>query len=217
MRRSVVMVFIFTTFFFSKSALSGLISVEYAVDFNSYSNNESSFYITPSGFDGQVEQDEYLVPDNFFVTVLYDTNRAGGIFNSETGELVRNSGTWAEIIDSNINVSNSHSINTFNSLITATRDKGRDIYSLTTVSGSLNIAFDVDSIDELDVGDSSIFFDFYKYLSGEYLGLGGDMIKAYNQYSGVATVNRITTVPEPSSIMLLSLCFIGLFVRKNLR
>jgi hypothetical protein len=215
MRKLLLVSFLFLNTVLSSQTLAGIINIEYSIDFTEYSNNASWFVTPPTDYHDANTIDDYLSPTDFFVTVQYNTNRLGEFSDTTTGSLFRNVGLWAEILDTNIDLSLSKGPNTYNMLIAATRNRGTDKYISTVLANVLDMDFDFDTIEEATVGAQSFSTVLEVYLAGEYEHVGiGELANAFNRYRGVATITNITQVPEPTSLVLFGLGIAGLLTRR---
>ncbi len=203
---------------FTSSAFASLITVEYSVDFTAYMNNSDWFASPPSDFDTLTEQNEYLVPDDLFITVLYDTKRAGTVSYANTGEIKNYVGIWAQILDTNISLPTENSEHKLNYVAGYTRNRGEDYFLHTALASSIWLNFDIDIIEELYVGATSFDLGLFSIMPGEHVrkvkSSRTDQVhtdQAYNKYQGVAIVQSITTVPEPSSLLIFGASLFGLF------
>jgi hypothetical protein len=221
MRKLLLFTLLFSVLNPVKSVFAALIEVEYSVDFTSYYNNTTSF--DPAlglQFATSDEQEEYLTPDDFFLTVLYDTNRDGILFNNDADKSVlRGSvGIWAEIVDTNIRFTTANSDFIYNYLSQISGNRGTTTLINTVLAGTLGMVFDYESIEQLEVGASSFSLKLEDYLPGEYPHIvfpnDDDRFKAYNGYEGVAVVQSITYVPEPSTLAIFALGIMGLASRR---
>ncbi|MCP3850289.1 MAG: PEP-CTERM sorting domain-containing protein [Gammaproteobacteria bacterium] len=209
------LIFIIGTLFTS-SAFASLITVEYSVNFTSYSNNAVSLK-TPPDYDTPAQQSVYLSPDDYFIKVLYDTNR-DGIKSKSSDASVEIFGTWAEIIETNISLSTDNSPYIHNNVdqIYAKRGSVTDIE--TSLAGSIDLGFyDFESIEDLTVGAASNnYVELTNWMPGMYVSASDDSEydQAYNMYKGTATVLSIAKVPEPGTLAIFCAGLLGLYCRR---
>ncbi|MCP4268743.1 MAG: PEP-CTERM sorting domain-containing protein [Candidatus Brocadiaceae bacterium] len=209
------LIFIIGTLFTS-SAFASLITVEYSVNFTSYSNNAGSL-ANPPAYDTAAVQDTYLNPVNYSIKVLYDTNR-DGIGTKSSDASVDIFGTWAEIIDTNILLPTDYSPYIYNFVDQKTASRGRITYIETSLAGSINLGFyDFESIEDLTVGAASNnYVRLTNWMPGEYADANdpSEYNHAYNMYEGTATVLSIAKVPEPGTLTIFCVGLFGLFCRR---
>lgn len=199
-------------------ALSGVIEITYDIDFVSVGDNKNGSWVngTPDGYDDQALIDNYL-DGSFFITVRYNDNRSG-LMVWDNGANQRITGYWAEILDTNIDFSQSNGNVSYNFFSQISSNRGQQINAYTVVDNYMSWAMTSESIDEVTVGETSFWGNFFNVV-GEYeysYGSSGatGFTDAYTRYDFIATATSVTQVPEPSTIAILGLSLLGLAARK---
>lgn len=211
MRKLLLASLLFLNTVLSSQSLASIINIEYSIDFTSYSNNANWFVTPPIDFHDSGTINDYLSATDLFVTVQYNTDRLGEFRDADTGALFRNIGLWAEILNTNIDLSLSKGPYIYNSLTSGTRNRGADPYISTILANILEMGFDFNTIEEANIGAQSFSTILSVYLPGEYEQVGGgDSTNAFNQYRGTTTITNITQVPEPISLVIFGMGIAGL-------
>ncbi|MFD2167051.1 PEP-CTERM sorting domain-containing protein [Thalassotalea euphylliae] len=219
MKKTLFAFAIFVVTAFIQSAHATMIQIDYEIDFTGHEDNSHITWVNgaPAGYDDQALIDYYL-DGTFTLSVLYNTERSGLMaFSNGTR---RDTANWAEILYTDIDLSQSNGGTNYNVFGNVTSNKGQTIRLWTALSNQFDFTFDVINIEDLQVGDVSVYGSLDNIV-GEFLrSYGGnsnsavDYSEASSRYALTATITNITQVPEPSTLAILALGFIGLARRK---
>jgi len=196
----------------SSAAHAVIVNVTYSIDFTSHTDNKNLAWLSShNGWDTAQQVTDYLDPTNLFLSVTYNSDKAGFTTNLNTGAVLTRTSNYSEAIISGSNIDLSLSDYIFYENWFDGNNTRLDNYLyMVRTAGVLS-----------QVGQSDVGYmhnqsaDSYYYQSSPTFVWNSTEFDYYNFKWEVTAVKTMTTVSEPSLWMLLSIGLLGLWGKQK--